>query len=168
MDPSQPPVKRIVLRAVLKGVSPLVARVLSVSDSLALRHFHEAFLAVLGWRSDPDFIIRVHGRDTSRPRRHARRSHRSDRSCWCASGMADTVCRSPRCTRPSASTSPEADRGPGPGRRRGRRQAARARYPHGPRVSEAREEDLMADADLSEKEAQKLIKSAQSTLKLLE
>ena len=35
-------------------------------------------------------------------------------------------------------------------------------------LSEAREEDLMADADLSEKEAQKLIKSAQSTLKLLE
>ena len=37
---------------------------------------------------------RRHGRDTSRPRRHARASRRSDTSRWCASGMADTVCRS--------------------------------------------------------------------------
>ena len=37
---------------------------------------------------------RRHGRDTSRPRRHARTSRRSDTSRWCASGMADTVCRS--------------------------------------------------------------------------
>ena len=72
MDPSQLPVKRIVLRAVLKGVSPLVARVLSVPDSLALTHFHEAFLAVLGWRSDPDFIIRVHGQQFTSLRRRSR------------------------------------------------------------------------------------------------
>ena len=72
MDPSQLPVKRIVLRAVLKGVSPLVARVLSVPDSLALTHFHAAFLAVLGWRSDPDFIIRVHGQQFASLRRRSR------------------------------------------------------------------------------------------------
>lgn len=54
---SQSP-KRLALRAVLKDVSPIVARLVSVPDCYEIRQLHEVFMATLDWRCDPDFIIR--------------------------------------------------------------------------------------------------------------
>jgi hypothetical protein len=41
------PFNRLILRAVLRNVSPMVIRVISVPDSLRLFDFNEVFLAVL-------------------------------------------------------------------------------------------------------------------------
>ena len=54
---------RLVLRAVLKEVSPIVARVISVPDDLEIGDLHNVFLSLLGWKSDPGFIIRVHAQE---------------------------------------------------------------------------------------------------------
>jgi hypothetical protein len=69
---NQHPVNRIRLRCVLKDVSPLVARVISVPDDLELRDLHEIFLTILGWDYDPDFIIRIHAQEFASFRRHSR------------------------------------------------------------------------------------------------
>jgi hypothetical protein len=69
---TQHPVNRIRLRCVLKDVSPLVARVISVPDDLELRDLHEIFLIMLGWDYDPDFIIRIHAQEFASFRRHSR------------------------------------------------------------------------------------------------
>ena len=45
--------KSLLLRAVLVGLSPIVARVLSVPDSLSLEELHEVMLLLLGWESHP-------------------------------------------------------------------------------------------------------------------
>lgn len=42
-------INRLLLRGVLHDVSPLVARVLAVSDDLELTDLHEVFLAMLDW-----------------------------------------------------------------------------------------------------------------------
>ena len=52
--------KRLILRAVLHNVSPMVIRVITVSDSLDLPEFDEVFRTVLGW-GNLGFIFRVHG-----------------------------------------------------------------------------------------------------------
>src|SRR6516165_1806311 len=44
-----PPFKRLILRADLHRVSPMVIRVISVPDALDLPEFDEASRAVLGW-----------------------------------------------------------------------------------------------------------------------
>lgn len=44
--------KRLTLRATLHAVSPMVIRVLSVSDQLDLPGFHDAFQIVLGWTGE--------------------------------------------------------------------------------------------------------------------
>jgi hypothetical protein len=41
--------KRILLRAKLREVSPMVIRLISVSDQLALPEFHQIFCSLLGW-----------------------------------------------------------------------------------------------------------------------
>src|SRR3954447_11570480 len=56
-------VKRLILRAVLRQVSPMVIRLVSVSDQLQLPEFHNIFRAILGWTGDLGYIIRVHGLD---------------------------------------------------------------------------------------------------------
>ena len=43
------PFKRLILRAVLRNVSPMVIRILAVPDSLLLHEFDAVFRAVLGW-----------------------------------------------------------------------------------------------------------------------
>lgn len=78
METLDRPAKRIVFRAVLKEVSPIVARVISVPDSFEINQFHEAFMAVLDWRCDPDFIIRVHGQEFASFRRRSRGKRLSD------------------------------------------------------------------------------------------
>lgn len=58
-----PPFKRLVLRAVLNDVSPIVARVFSISDDVEITELHDVFLSMLGWQHDLGFIIRVHGQE---------------------------------------------------------------------------------------------------------
>ncbi len=72
MPTSEHPVRQLILRAVLKDISPIVARVVSVPDSLAIRDFHELFLAMLDWQYDPDFILRIHAQQFASYRRHSR------------------------------------------------------------------------------------------------
>jgi hypothetical protein len=44
--------KRMILRAVLRQVSPMVIRLVSVSDPMQLPDFHDVFRTILGWRGD--------------------------------------------------------------------------------------------------------------------
>jgi hypothetical protein len=62
----------LVLRAVLKDISPIVARVITVSDDLEISRLHDAFLSMLGWARDPGFIIRIHAREFNSFRRNSR------------------------------------------------------------------------------------------------
>lgn len=59
----QTPFKRLILRAVLRNVSPMVIRVVSLPDSLDLPDFDEVFRAILGWDGQ-GFIFSVHGRSS--------------------------------------------------------------------------------------------------------
>ena len=40
--------KRLILRAVLRHVSPMIIRLISVSDHMQLPDFHDVFRAILG------------------------------------------------------------------------------------------------------------------------
>ena len=63
--------KRLILRAVLRNVSPMVIRILAVPDSLDLFEFDEIFRAVLGW-DNIGFLFRVHGQEFNSFRRATR------------------------------------------------------------------------------------------------
>src|SRR5215472_8512342 len=65
------PFKRLILRAVLRNVSPMVIRILAVPDSLLLHGFDAAFRAVLGW-DNISFLFRVHGQEFNSFRRATR------------------------------------------------------------------------------------------------
>jgi Plasmid pRiA4b ORF-3-like protein len=64
--------KRLILRAVLRHVSPMVIRLISVSDDMHLPEFHDVFRAILGWNGDLGYIIRVHGQEFNSFRRTTR------------------------------------------------------------------------------------------------
>jgi hypothetical protein len=64
--------KRLILRAVLRQVSPMVIRLVSVSDQMQPPEFHEIFRAVLGWNGDLGYIVRVHGQEFNSFRRKTR------------------------------------------------------------------------------------------------
>src|SRR5271157_1389519 len=64
--------KRLILRAVLRQVSPMVIRLVSVSDQVDLPEFHEIFRAILGWNGDLGYLIRVHGQELNSFRRKTR------------------------------------------------------------------------------------------------
>lgn len=64
--------KRLILRAVLRHVSPMVIRLVSVSDRMALPEFHDVLCAILGWHDDPGYIIRLHGQEFNSFRRKTR------------------------------------------------------------------------------------------------
>src|SRR5229473_5795872 len=64
--------KRLILRAVLRQVSPMVIRLVSVSDRMNLPEFHEVFCAMLGWSADLGYLIRVHGQEFNSFRRKTR------------------------------------------------------------------------------------------------
>ena len=66
------PFKRLVLRAVLNDVSPIVARVFSISDDVEITDLHDIFLSMLGWQQDLGFIFRVHGQEFNSYRRRSR------------------------------------------------------------------------------------------------
>ena len=58
-----PSFKRLILRAVLRQVSPMVIRLVSVSDQMPLHEFHDVFRTILGWNGDLGYIVRVHGQE---------------------------------------------------------------------------------------------------------
>ncbi len=64
--------KRLILRAVLREVSPMVIRLVSVSDQVDLPQFHEIFSAILGWSGDLGYLISVHGQEFNSFRRKTR------------------------------------------------------------------------------------------------
>jgi len=64
--------KRLILRAVLRQVSPMVIRLVSVSDQVDLPQFHKIFSAILGWSGDLGYLISVHGQEFNSFRRKTR------------------------------------------------------------------------------------------------
>jgi len=71
-NPSPTPFKRLILRAVLHDVSPVVARVFSISDEVEITDLHDVFLSMLGWQHDLGFIIRVYGQEFNSYQRRSR------------------------------------------------------------------------------------------------
>jgi hypothetical protein len=69
--PAPTPFKRLIFRAVLGNVSPMVIRVLAVPDYLDLPTFDEVFRTILGW-DGLGFIFRVHGQEYNSFRRRPR------------------------------------------------------------------------------------------------
>jgi len=65
------PFKRLILRAVLRKVSPMVIRILALPDSLLLHEFDAVFRAVLGW-DHIGFLFRIHGQEFNSFRRATR------------------------------------------------------------------------------------------------
>ena len=72
LDPPASGFKRIILRAVLNDVSPIVARVIAVPEDLGIGELHELFLSMLGWTFDPGFIIRIHTQEFNSFQRRSR------------------------------------------------------------------------------------------------
>src|SRR6516162_6755731 len=68
---TQTPFNRLILRAVLRNVSPMVIRVVSMPDYLDLPDFDEAFRTVLDW-DGLGYIFRVHGQEFNSFRRATR------------------------------------------------------------------------------------------------
>ena len=66
------PFKRLILRAVLRQVSPMVIRLLSVPDHMDLPEFHDVIRAILGWDGDLGYLVRVHGQEFNSFRRKTR------------------------------------------------------------------------------------------------
>ena len=64
--------KRLILRAVLRQVSPMVIRLVSVCDHMPLPEFHDVFRIILGWNGDLGYIVRVHGQEFNSFRRKMR------------------------------------------------------------------------------------------------
>ena len=70
--PPTTPFKRLILRAVLRNVSPMVIPLVSVSDRTDLHGLHDVFHAILGWSGDLGYIVRVHGQEFNSFRRSTR------------------------------------------------------------------------------------------------
>ena len=64
--------KRLILRAVLRHVSPMVIRQVSVSDQVSLPEFNDIFCAILGWGGNLGYIFRVHAQEFNSFRRTTR------------------------------------------------------------------------------------------------
>ena len=70
--PLTTPFKRLILRAVLRNVSPMVIPLVSVSDRTDLHGLHDVFHAILGWSGDLGYLVRVHGQEFNSFRRSTR------------------------------------------------------------------------------------------------
>ena len=66
------PFKRLILRAVLRDVCPMVIRLLAVPDSLELADFDDIFHAVLGWDSGIGYAFQIQGQEFNSFRRKTR------------------------------------------------------------------------------------------------
>jgi hypothetical protein len=64
--------KRLILRAVPRYVSPMVIRLVSVSDRTDLPGLHDVFHAILGWSGDLGYLVRIHGQEFNSFRRSTR------------------------------------------------------------------------------------------------
>jgi hypothetical protein len=64
--------KRLILRAVLHQVSPMVIRLVSVADQMPLHEFHDVYRTILGRNGDLGYIVRVHGQEFNSFRRKPR------------------------------------------------------------------------------------------------
>ena len=63
---------RLILRAVLRQVSTMVIRLLSVSDQMELPEFRRVIRIVPGWKIDFGYIVRVRGQEFNSFRRKTR------------------------------------------------------------------------------------------------
>ncbi len=66
------PFQRLLLRAVLHDVYPMVIRLVAVPDLLGLADFDDVFHAVLGWDSGIGYAFQVHGQEFNSFRRQTR------------------------------------------------------------------------------------------------
>jgi Plasmid pRiA4b ORF-3-like protein len=69
---SETPFKRLLLRAVLREVYPMVIRLVAVPDYLELGDFDDAFHAVLGWDGGIGYVFQVQGQQFNSFRRRTR------------------------------------------------------------------------------------------------
>src|ERR1700693_2487056 len=86
--PPTTPFKRLILRAVLRHVSPMVIPLVAVSDRTDLPGLHDVFHAILGWSGDLGSLVRVHGQEFNSFRRSPRSKalrhfqlHRQEKFC---------------------------------------------------------------------------------------
>lgn len=77
-DTSASSFKRVVLRAVLNDMSPIVARVFSITDDMEISNLHDVLLSMLDWQQDLGFILRVHGQEFNSYQRRMRGKHLRD------------------------------------------------------------------------------------------
>jgi hypothetical protein len=66
------PFQRLILRAVLRDVYPMVIRLVAVPDCVDLTDFDDIFHAVLGWEGGGGYAFRVHGQEFNSFRRQTR------------------------------------------------------------------------------------------------
>ena len=66
------PFKRLILRAVLRDVYPMVIRLMAVPDFLDLTDFDDIFNAVLGWDSGIGYAFQIQGQEFNSFRRKTR------------------------------------------------------------------------------------------------
>ena len=66
------PFQRLILRAVLRDVYPMVIRLVAVPDCVDLTDFDDIFHAVLGWEGGTGYAFRVHGQEFNSFRRQTR------------------------------------------------------------------------------------------------
>jgi hypothetical protein len=69
---SEIPFKRLILRAVLRDVYPMVIRLMAVPDYLELGDFDDVFHAVLGWDGGMGYTFQVQGQEFNSFRRRTR------------------------------------------------------------------------------------------------
>lgn len=88
------PFKRLILRAVLRDVYPLVIRLVAVPDHLDLADFDDIFHAVLGWDGGIGYSFQVHGEEFNSFRRKTRskklrdfRLHRQEKFLYTLGAM---------------------------------------------------------------------------------
>jgi hypothetical protein len=91
---SATPFKRLIFRAVLRDVYPMVIRLVAVPDHLTLADFDEIFHAVLGWDGGIGYAFQVHGQEFNSFRRHTRsktlrdfKLHRQERFLYTLGAM---------------------------------------------------------------------------------
>ena len=70
--PTTSPFKRLILRAVLRDVYPMVIRLVAVPDYLELADFDDIFHAVLGWEGGSGYAFHVHSHAFTSFRRQTR------------------------------------------------------------------------------------------------
>jgi hypothetical protein len=68
--PPTTPFKRLILRAVLRNVRPMVIPLVSVSDRTDLHGLHDVFHAILGWSGDLGYLVRSRPRVQQLPPQH--------------------------------------------------------------------------------------------------